>query len=288
MEISRLIGDRGGEGVCWGNLAHAYLMTGDYGEALNCFREALQISQSLGNRWNEINILQGLGILYQELGELTQAQQYLEQGVVISHEIDDKAGEAYLLSNLGLVARDREDWPLAEAYLMQGLKLAVAQEDQDLTAGFLSYLSTVSWRLGRRADAIRQATQASEIHQSLGQQAYLVDDLATLADIALGSGELSRALDFTHRAQALLEELGGDGPEFPHRDYFILYQVLSAAGQAEPARAALQSAVDQMMARADKISAADMRRSFLENVPLNRQIVATARKLGLATSTGRL
>ena len=64
--------------------------------------------------------------------------------------------------------------------------------------------------------------------------------------------------------------------------------MLSAAEEAEPARAALQSAVDQVMARADKISAADMRRSFLDNVPLNRQIIATARKLGLATSTGRL
>jgi hypothetical protein len=68
----------------------------------------------------------------------------------------------------------------------------------------------------------------------------------------------------------------------------VIYQVLQAAGQAEPARAALQSALDQVMARADKITAPNMRQSFLENVPINRQIVETAQALGLVVAPLRV
>ena len=65
----------------------------------------------------------------------------------------------------------------------------------------------------------------------------------------------------------------GEGPEFPQRDYFLCYQVLAAAGQAERARAALQSAYDLFMMRADKITDPVLRQSFLERVPINREIV---------------
>ena len=70
-----------------------------------------------------------------------------------------------------------------------------------------------------------------------------------------------------------LDKCSGEGPDFPHRDYFICYQVLTMAGQEEIARAALQSAYNLVIARADKITDPDLRRSFLERVPVNREIV---------------
>ncbi|UCC89076.1 MAG: hypothetical protein JSV81_07145, partial [Anaerolineales bacterium] len=99
------------------------------------------------------------------------------------------------------------------------------------------------------------------------------DDLATLAAACLGAGDIDQALTYAQEALIILEECGGEGPEFPQRDYFICYQVLAAAGQASRARAALRSAFDLLMARADKITDLDLRQSFLERVAVNREIV---------------
>ena len=52
--------------------------------------------------------------------------------------------------------------------------------------------------------------------------------------------------------------------------------MLRAAGQQERAQAALQWAYNLVMARAEKITDSDLRQSFLENVVINREIVAEA------------
>ena len=78
---------------------------------------------------------------------------------------------------------------------------------------------------------------------------------------------------YIHLALAILEDCGGEGPESPQHDYFACYRVLAATGQGEDARAALQSAYNMVMARADKITDSALRQSFLEQVELNHEIV---------------
>ena len=77
---------------------------------------------------------------------------------------------------------------------------------------------------------------------------------------------------------------GGQGPEFPLQDYLFCYQVFAAAGQEAPAAASLQTAHTMLMSRAEKIADPDLRRSFLERVEVNREIV---RASGAALSTRR-
>jgi hypothetical protein len=104
-------------------------------------------------------------------------------------------------------------------------------------------------------------------------QLNIADDLATLAAAHLAAGDIAQALDDAEQALAILEECGGEGPEFPQRDYFICYQVFSAAGQEKAVRGALQSAYSLVATRADKITDPALRQSFLERVPINREIV---------------
>ena len=88
--------------------------------------------------------------------------------------------------------------------------------------------------------------------------------------------DIGRALDYAQRALHLLDECGGVGPEFPQRDYLVCYQVLSAVGQDRAALRALEGAYKLVMARAARISDPGLRRSFLERVPTNGQIVQEA------------
>ena len=106
----------------------------------------------------------------------------------------------------------------------------------------------------------------------------VVTDLATLAAAQMAMGDMAKAVNYAEQALDLLNECSGQGPEAPQQDYFTCYQVLAAAGQDQEARLALQSAYELVMARAEKITDPSLRKSFLENVPINRQIAQEVQK----------
>jgi predicted ATPase len=274
LEIRRAIGARASEGMSLYNLALIIQEAGNYNQAQEYFLAALAIQQATGNRWEEINVWIGLGILNQELGDLPAAQTCLQQALMLSQKIGDEAGQAYVLCNLGLVMADRGDLEAAEKLLSDGLALTRTQADRDLESGFLSYLSMVSLQKGHLQQAIEQAEAAIIIQQELDQRLRMTDNLATLASAYLAANNLTSALDYAQQTLALLEECGGEGPEFPQRDYFICFQILAATGQVKPAQTALQSAYELVMARANKITDPALRQSFLERVVVNREIVA--------------
>ncbi len=280
LEIRREIGDRAGEGVGLLNLAQVHFDLGDYARAEQDYRQALAIQQAIGNRWEEVNDWLGLGAVHLELGDLAQAQTCFQQGLQIAQSIGDQGGQAYALVNLGLALRDAGRYAVAHKALVEGLKLAEAQEDRYLISSYHSYLGEVYLCLGQ-PDLAEQAVQASlAIRRALDMRPRMADDWATLAAIYLAGERVGEAVSCAGEALSILQESGGEGVEFASRDYFICGQALSAHGQTQSAQAALRAAYELVMARADKIVDPALRRSFLERVAVNRQIVEEARRLG--------
>ena len=273
LEIYRAIGDRAGEGTGLFNLALVTRGAGDYGPAQQHFSAALAIQQAIGNRWEEINIWNDLGNLYQELGDFGAARTCLQRGLALAQEIGDAAGEAYLLASLGLVIYEQGDPQAARTRLTQGLSLAETQHDRRLMTYFLSYLGLIDLHTGDLGRAATYAQSALALRQELNLRMLAADDLATLAALCLKGDRLNEALDYVRQVVEILRKCEGIGPEFPQRDSFICYQVLSAAGQPAAAREALCLAYDLIMSRADKIADAALRHSFLEQVAINRAVV---------------
>lgn len=285
LEIWETIGDRAGEGKSGNNLAQISRDLGDYEQAQRYLNQALNIFQAMGNRWEEVNVWNDLGILYQELGDLTKAERCLQQGLILTQQIGDEAGQAYILVNLGLVVRDKGELTTAEVLLAAGLAIAQAQNDQYLVSGFLNYLSTVNLQLGKWEAAIAQAKRSLALRQELKMHFATPDNLAVLAAAYLSAGDLTQAVECAAQAQAILVECGGEGPEFSQQDYFVIYQVLTAAGQNLPAQAALQAAYELVMARAEKIIDSALRQSFLERVAINREIITASDALNLHSTS---
>jgi len=276
LELRRAIGDRAGEGISLYNLATAICDAGDYSKSREYLSAALAIHQSTGNRWEESNVWNYLGVLHQEVGDLAHAQTCLEMGLMLSREIGDEGGQAYLLSNLGLVMRDQGNLAAAEKLLSEGLARTQAQFDRYMASAFHSYLGTISLQAGQFEQAIERANLAFTMRRELALHLRVADDLSTIASAHLALGNNAKALDYAQQAIVILNECQGEGPESPQRDYFVCYQVLQTNGQTEAARDALQSARRLVMARADKIADPSLRQSFLERVPINREIIQTA------------
>jgi adenylate cyclase len=273
LEIRRAIGDRAGVGISLGNLALALRDAGDYDQAQSYLSEALTIQQAIGNRYDEANVWNDLGVIYLLAGDLSQARNCFEESLELSRAIGDEAGEAYFLGNLGLVVREQGDLGKARRLLSRGLKLAREQKDQHLASLFLSHMGRVNLLDGKEELAIAQAHEALTIRREHDLKLWTTADLATLAAAHLASGDGDAALGYARQALNILDDCGGEGPEFPHHDYFMCYRVLSAVGREEAAQDALQSAYKLTMAQAERIADPSLRRSFLERVLINRQIV---------------
>ncbi|NJN67601.1 MAG: tetratricopeptide repeat protein [Chloroflexaceae bacterium] len=278
LELQRTIGDRAGEGASLGNVAQVIQMMGDYGRAGEYLSASLAIQQATGNRWNEVNDWNDLGLLHLELGNLTRAWECLQQGLHIGQDIGDEAGQAYILANLGLVAYEQGRLPEAEAILTDGLKRSQTLDDSYLVSIFLSYLGMVSLRANQVDQAMEQAGKALEIRRELDLPMSTTHNLATLAVASLLHEDIATALDYARQSQAILDACQGEGPETPQRDYFLCSQVFDRVGETEAARNTLQLAYDLVMARAEKMTDPALRQSFLEGVPVNRQIVQAVRQ----------
>jgi hypothetical protein len=92
-------------------------------------------------------------------------------------------------------------------------------------------------------------------------------------------GNQVKAVEYARQSLAILDECGGEGPEFPARDYFFCYQVLAAIGEVTAAQSALQAAYNLVITRARQITDPTLRQSFLKRVAINQEIVATAQQL---------
>jgi adenylate cyclase len=286
LAIRRAIGDRAGEGTSLFNLAVTIRDQGDYSQAEEYLLAALSIQQAVGNRWEEANIWNDLGVLYQELGGLAQAQQYLQNSLRLNEELGDESGRSYTLGNLGLVMRDLGDLETAEKLLSEGLAIAQKHADQYVASAMFSHLGIVSLLAGQYEPAIECANIALTMRRDLDLRVWTTADLATLALAHLSLNDTAAALDYAQQALEILDECQGEGPEFPHRDYFACYQLLSACGQTEAAYSALHSAYKRIMTRAENITDPALRQSFLENVPINWQIVQEARRVFRVSSSG--
>ncbi len=285
LEIRQAIGDRAGEGTSLFNLAVTIRDQGDYSQAEEYLLAALSIQQAVGNRWEESNIWNDLGVLYQELGDMVQAQQYLQNALSLSQELGDESGQSYFLSNLGLLMRDLGDLDAAEKLLSDGLAIAQKHADQYMASAVISHLGIVSLLAGQYESAIKRAKTALTMRQDLDLRVWMTADLATLALAHLALQDTAVALDCAQQALSILDECQGEGPESPHRDYFVCYQVLSACGYTEAAHNALRLAYNRITTRAEKITNQALRQSFLKNVPINWQVVQEARRVFRASSS---
>ncbi len=128
--------------------------------------------------------------------------------------------------------------------------------------------------LGRQPAAKRAYEEALLRCRRLKWYRQLADVRAGLARVALAQGSPAEALG---HMRAILRQAEGDvklsGTFHPMRTYFTCYRVLQAVGDAQ-AYEVLQTMYDLLQASATEIEDEDLRRSYLENVLVNRQIVA--------------
>ncbi len=270
LKIRQEIGYRYGEGVCYLNMGNVYSWLGDHGQALENFARSLIIFREIENRYAELSCLNNMGSVYEILGDYDRALKYCEEALEICRELGDRGSEGYILGSIGSICAAMQDYERA----VRSLEWAIARfREVGSRYGEVKAIHN----LGRVYLDLQQADlarghfeQAYHISQELGLKADMV---AVLSDWGYACAVLSdseTALEYSWRAIKMIKA-GQKDVEQMQRVYFQHYRILDNE-KRENREKYLQHAYDLIQERAKKISDAKLRRSFLENVSINRAI----------------
>ena len=146
-------------------------------------------------------------------------------------------------------------------------------------AAFVAWLSDKpeNWPVG-----LERVLTAVDLLRGLGDGTYneLAFALDMAARLSLALGKLEDALHYMKEALQLLNTV----PQiYGHEQFnFTHSKILRATGQSDKADDALKRAYKDVMQVAEQIEDNAMRRSWLENVRYNREIITEAKERGVA------
>jgi tetratricopeptide (TPR) repeat protein len=256
---------------------------GDYAQALAYFEQGLRRWREMGNRSGELYTLWCSGYVRRLLGQYAQAREYIEQSLRVAREIEEGIVECAALYELGELCRRVGDSAAAQEYAEEAWGLAQSLDsprDQVFTLQALGAIHQDQDDPGAARACYEQALRIPPDINSLPHAADAMVSLAGLANVALAVGDAVKAQ--AHVAE-ILAYLDGGGvlstDNWPSWVYLTCYQVLRAA--RDPiAFEILAMAHSMMQEQAARTPDEATRRSFLENVAENRELVAEWEALG--------
>ncbi len=272
LEISQKLSDVSVTARVLYNIGDVHAQLGEHSEALEYFRRAGELWASLGDEHRRAYALRNSAIIQLFLGEYAQAQESLERALAEFQAVADLRGQAAALNNLGLVFCDLGQWERAQECYEHAYKLMSEVRDRRGLGVILLNLGTLQNEQGHYTEALGYLDRVVSMLGEAGLKGLEVGTLSEKGRAHLGLGDLSLALECSTRAMQVLEAQHGMITQ-AQRFYFTHYQILQANGRTDEAKIYLQKAYDEVCRVAGQITEEALRASFLQNVPINRQIL---------------
>ncbi len=272
MELARAAASRWHEAQALINLGSAEFYMGAYERALACYQQALETAREIGSAANEEVALDNIGALEIVLGDLAQAAEHHQQALRLARRLQDPEGEASILANLGLLAAYQGDLALAGTWLRQALAQYQEMGHRRGEAAAGHCLGVAAYWGGDVSTANAALQQVLAIRQEIGESgnALVTQAWLAMAQAAAGQAQAARTHIEAVLAQLQAEGYSGDYPE--QEVWWAACCVWRACGEMARARACLEQAHQLVEERAGRIENPDLRRSFLEQVPVNREV----------------
>jgi tetratricopeptide (TPR) repeat protein len=252
---------------------------GEYLESQKRLEEALAIYRQLNHQGGQIPVLGNLGRLYRHMGAYETARRYLEQGLTLSQEAGQQEIQMYTLEELSRLYQATGDSQTAYHYAQQALTLARSLGSPLGEWGGETCLGNALIGLGDLAGAEEAHRAGWHKQQLLGQSSTGLENLAGLAQIALSRDEAA-ALSWVEKILGWFSEHDPASVNQLLSIYWICYRVLRANQDAR-AIDLLHTAYLELQRRADALTEATLRYSFLEAHAPHREIARAWREVDI-------
>jgi tetratricopeptide (TPR) repeat protein len=234
---------------------------------------ALALFREFGDRALEAYALICLGRLYCSLGNYARAHAWFDEALRVIGLIEPPEVEVEMEAVLPLAllchhtANDRQ----ALTYAERGWQIAQEHRGPHSQAYALIVTGHVLAGLDRLAEAAAAYQRALAFYAELGSAPLAATPRAGLAQIALIQGDLTQAQAQVEALLPVLADQPQAGLDQPFEIYLTCYRVLDALHDPRAATVA-QAGQRLLHAYAESIPDPTLRRSFLENVAVHREI----------------
>ena len=193
LAFHRSRGDRYGMSIVEFSLGEYAEGEGAMLEALQHYKESLEIRRELRDRFGVAICLDHVGFVARELGDLEQARQLHLESLDISREIGDLLGVAGSLDNLGLVAWDEGDYGQAMRSFQEGLTYRRQVGDVWAVALSLHHLGSTALRQGDYEAAATWFLESVDNFRRLPARSAIAMPLTGLGETCLARGDIEHA-----------------------------------------------------------------------------------------------
>jgi hypothetical protein len=211
----------------------------------------------------------GLGAV----GAYDEAETALREALAEAERLASPASRASVLHNLARIREALGHTEESAGLQERALVAALEQRNARLATACRLYTAQNRAAARRHDEALVHARLAREGARERPLRAWAD---AILAEILVDVGDAEQALAHARAAHGVFVESGGigEGDSCVHR---ALARALLAAGETDAARAATSAARARLQARAAMIEDPALRRSFLERVRENADVLALCR-----------
>jgi DNA-binding SARP family transcriptional activator/tetratricopeptide (TPR) repeat protein len=258
-----------------GEIGLYYRSLGDLSHALQILDQSTQAARRAGDRRWESRMALNIGLLYIQLGLYSQARKVLEEGIVLADAIAERELTTSHKDNLSYAL-----WCIGER------KQAIALAEEALhefqaelyrpygEAGCLADLGCYFYDRGNWDKAVGYLAEARHKFTEMSTSTEAMEQQALEARCLLALGRHEEARQLATESWSHLNAHGSIGINFPARMYCSIADTFAEI-ESPPvsAREVIEAGHRDLMASAEKISDAEWRKSFLENVAENRSII---------------
>jgi class 3 adenylate cyclase len=254
----------------------------DYEAGLALLEEQAELSGRMGDRYAQAVAQLNTGVTLISFGQHRPARAALEQSAAVMSRFGARRFLAYAKHNLTSIAFAQGDLPRARAMFEQDLPQIAAVGDSWLHTGALGIYGMVLAAAGDLPGAGRRLAESRALAEKIDAQPLLHDTLAAQAHVALQQARLDEAESLAVRVWAYLQRQGSGGMYFVARNHHFCAEVFDAAGRTAESRAVAEAGLRYVMGTAAKLKNPANRRSYLEEQPDSRALLAWCERMGVA------
>jgi predicted ATPase/DNA-binding SARP family transcriptional activator len=263
------------EGTLVSNLSFFSFAGHEYQTAYDFLQQALALRRLLSDEESTALVHLHLGDLGLSLGLYEKARQNYEQAATIMQALHVPYWESWLHISIGRLHHLRGDLASAHAACEVGRQLVTTHRLPMQEQWAQLNLGRILAEQGDYAAAHHYYRPLLTSPQSRHWAYRPADAYAALADLLRQTNDLAGAVTHIETALALLAQLGLAGANEPFTVYWTAVRVFTAANDAR-ANEVLQTANQQLLKIAATLQDPVIRRSFLEDVAVNRALINAA------------
>jgi G-protein signaling modulator 2 len=141
---------------------------GEYDEALEKYRQSMEIWRKLGYQQGMATTLHNIAYIHQDKGEYDEALEKYKQSMEIKEKLGYMRGIATTLHSIAIIHQDKGEYDEAFEKYRQSMDIDIKLGDQRGIAYTLAQIGSLYFHKGKKEEAIESTQKALDIFEKIG------------------------------------------------------------------------------------------------------------------------